>query len=247
MAVKATPEKAAPKKKADLKKRKAKKDGLIAAGPLVVNMKINKNVIYAGSGVAGLGILYFLGRAMGKINPFGSQESGSGGGGSGGGGGSAPTPGYSVYHRPGFSSSTTERGRYVSALERKKGKPYLWAANGPNAFDCSGYSQWGYKDIGVNVPRQVTEQSNEAPYSIVFETAQRLNDVKHLLKKGDCIGLDYDFGGRFSHVIIYAGGGKYLHASGKECCPCEGSRCKVVKDPLSKFAGVNVRSIYSWV
>jgi len=201
---------------------------------------MNNKLVYAGAGAAGIGTLYFLRKSIGAFNPF----SGSGGGGSDP---PAPGSGYSSGTKPGFSSSVTQRARFVSALKSKMGKPYIWGHTGPDSFDCSGLVHWAYKSVGKIVPRLVTEQSDQAPYWIVFERAERMTDIKHLLKKGDCIGVDYEFGGRFSHVIVYIGGNKFLHASGKEACPCEGSRCKVVKDSLSDLSGFNVRSIYSWV
>ena len=215
-------------------------------------MKKNTKII-AGSAAAGGTVLYLIWQAMGRINPFNRVRPGSGSGGSGGPGGfggPGPDPpggsGYSTYHKEGFSSSTTERGRFVSSLKSKIGKPYIWGARGPNSFDCSGLVDWAYGTLGIDVPERVTEQSGQAPYSIVFERFQSLNSIKHLLKKGDCIGLDYQQGGRFDHVLVFIGGNKFVHASGREACPCTGSRCKVVKDPLSHFSGTNVRSIYSW-
>ena len=39
------------------------------------------------------------------------------------------------------------------------GKSYLWAANGPNKFDCSGYTRWVYrKALNVNLPRHSAHQ-----------------------------------------------------------------------------------------
>lgn len=200
--------------------------------------------------MAGAGVLYLIANSMGLISherPGGSGGSGGSTGSSGGNVGVQEGSGYSVYNAPGFSSSTTQRNRFVTALKSKHGKPYGWGARGPNLFDCSGFVDWGYGTLGIDVPPTVTTQFDSAPYSVTFETAHRLNDVMGLVKKGDCIGLDYEWGGKFSHVIVYLGGGKFIHASGKESCPCAGSRCKVVKDPQSHFTGVNVRGIYSWV
>src|SRR2546423_592560 len=39
------------------------------------------------------------------------------------------------------------------------GKPYVWGAAGPNAYDCSGLVQWSFKRVGVNLPRVASMQS----------------------------------------------------------------------------------------
>lgn len=33
----------------------------------------------------------------------------------------------------------------------KLGVPYVWGAKGPSNFDCSGLTQWSYKQIGVTI------------------------------------------------------------------------------------------------
>lgn len=38
------------------------------------------------------------------------------------------------------------------------GRPYVWAANGPDAFDCSGFTKYIYKQLGVYIPRMVYDQ-----------------------------------------------------------------------------------------
>lgn len=161
--------------------------------------------------------------------------------------GSGTSSGYTKYTKPGWTSSLIKRNSFIAKLKSKKGKPYLWGHRGPDSFDCSGLVDWAYGELGIDVPPRVTEQSSEAPYSITFEAAHTLASIKHLLKRGDCVGLDYSFGDRYSHVIIYIGGSKFLQATGRETCPCADSRCKVVIDHIDHFGGENVRSIYSWV
>jgi len=33
------------------------------------------------------------------------------------------------------------------------GTKYVWAANGPNAFDCSGFTKYVFREIGIELPR----------------------------------------------------------------------------------------------
>jgi len=34
---------------------------------------------------------------------------------------------------------------------QKLGDPYVWAAAGPNAFDCSGLVMWAYEQVGIQL------------------------------------------------------------------------------------------------
>jgi cell wall-associated NlpC family hydrolase len=80
----------------------------------------------------------------------------------------------------------------------RRGMPYVWGAAGPTAFDCSGLVQWSFKQAGVNLPRVAAAQSMVgSPVS-----AARL-------QPGDLVF----FYRPVSHVAIYLGGGKVLHAS----------------------------------
>ncbi len=70
------------------------------------------------------------------------------------------------------------------------GKPYVWGATGPNAFDCSGLVQYVYARLGRQIPRTTYEQ-----YAALAVPRQAL-------QPGDLV-----FEGDLSHVGIYAGYG----------------------------------------
>jgi cell wall-associated NlpC family hydrolase len=40
----------------------------------------------------------------------------------------------------------------------RRGAPYVWAATGPDTFDCSGLTQWAYAKVGVSIPRVSRDQ-----------------------------------------------------------------------------------------
>lgn len=84
------------------------------------------------------------------------------------------------------------------------GKPYVYGATGPNAFDCSGLTQYVYNKFGVNISRTTYTQVNEG-------TKVNKND----LKAGDLVFFNTE--GSISHVGIYIGNGEFIHAprSGK--------------------------------
>ncbi|WP_433507713.1 C40 family peptidase [Pseudonocardia halophobica] len=86
----------------------------------------------------------------------------------------------------------------LAAARAKLGTPYQWGASGPNAFDCSGLTSWAFKQAGISIPRTSAAQST-------FGTAVS----KDQLQPGDLVF----FYSPVSHVGIYMGGGKILHAS----------------------------------
>lgn len=47
-------------------------------------------------------------------------------------------------------------GALVAAVRSQIGKPYRWAATGPDAFDCSGLVYWGLRQAGYDPPRFTT-------------------------------------------------------------------------------------------
>lgn len=77
------------------------------------------------------------------------------------------------------------------------GTPYKWAANGPNSFDCSGFTCYVYAHFGVGLPRTSGAQSGTGSF------VSRNN-----LQPGDLVF----FGSPVHHVGIYVGGGCYIHA-----------------------------------
>jgi cell wall-associated NlpC family hydrolase len=86
----------------------------------------------------------------------------------------------------------------VNTAMAQIGDPYVWAAAGPNAFDCSGLVQYAYAAAGINLPHSSRMQSTMgAPVS------------RDALQPGDLLF----FYSPVSHVGIYIGGGQMVHAS----------------------------------
>jgi peptidoglycan DL-endopeptidase CwlO len=80
----------------------------------------------------------------------------------------------------------------------KIGSPYRYGASGPNAFDCSGLVSWAFKRAGKSLPRTSRAMSKVGtPVS------------RDQLQPGDLVF----FYKPVSHVGIYIGNGKILHAS----------------------------------
>lgn len=91
----------------------------------------------------------------------------------------------------------------VDKAMSRRGKPYVWGATGPNRFDCSGLTQWSYRQKGISIPRVAAQQ------------AQAGKKVKRSeLKVGDLIFFRTDSSSpnRISHVGMYIGNNQFVHA-----------------------------------
>jgi cell wall-associated NlpC family hydrolase len=86
----------------------------------------------------------------------------------------------------------------VDTAMAQVGDPYVWAAAGPDAFDCSGLVQYAYAAAGIRLPHSSRMQSTMG--SPVSRSA---------LQPGDLLF----FYSPVSHVGIYIGNGQMVHAS----------------------------------
>ncbi len=77
------------------------------------------------------------------------------------------------------------------------GTPYQWGGNGPNTFDCSGFTTYVFRHFGISLPRTAAGQQG------VGVAVSKSN-----LQPGDLVF----FGSPAFHVGIYVGGGCYIHA-----------------------------------
>lgn len=84
------------------------------------------------------------------------------------------------------------------------GVKYIWAANGPSAFDCSGFTKYVFKKSGINLPRYSGHQAHVGK-KIKFKD----------LEKGDLVFFDTGkkFKRHVNHVGIFIGNNKFIHAS----------------------------------
>lgn len=107
--------------------------------------------------------------------------------------------------------SKSDREAIIAEAEKHIGKPYVWGGNGPDSFDCSGYTKWVYKhSINYDLPRVSEQQKTHmSTYGIQLPT----NDINQW-KKGDIIF--YGQNGVTEHVAIYYGDGKVIHAVGNK-------------------------------
>ncbi|MFD8083164.1 NlpC/P60 family protein [Kitasatospora sp. NPDC059722] len=87
----------------------------------------------------------------------------------------------------------------LSYAATKIGSPYVWAATGPNSFDCSGLMVWAFDQAGVSLPRTSQEQAG---------AGTRIGTDLSQAQPGDLLIFFNDA----HHVGIYAGNGQVLHA-----------------------------------
>lgn len=85
----------------------------------------------------------------------------------------------------------------VAAAESALGRPYVWGANGPSGFDCSGLMQWSYAHAGMQLPRTSQEQRSAGRQIPLSEA-----------RPGDLVIYRSDA----SHVGMYVGNGQVIHA-----------------------------------
>ncbi|UQA93526.1 C40 family peptidase [Streptomyces halobius] len=99
---------------------------------------------------------------------------------------------------------STDDGSYAAKAEKalsfarsQIGKPYVWGATGPSSYDCSGLTQAAWKTAGVDLPRTTWDQ---------VKIGERVATKD--LQPGDLVFFYDDI----SHVGMYIGGGKMIHA-----------------------------------
>ncbi|MEV5512434.1 NlpC/P60 family protein [Streptomyces flaveolus] len=101
---------------------------------------------------------------------------------------------------PALGGAVPASGRSAAALAAARsalGRPYVWGANGPSGFDCSGLTQWAYAQAGVGLPR-TSQAQRYAGRQIPLSEA----------RPGDLVAYRDDA----SHIGMYAGNGQVIHA-----------------------------------
>ena len=81
------------------------------------------------------------------------------------------------------------------------GSPYVWGAEGPDAFDCSGLTQYVFEEFGIELPRRAVSQS-------------KVGDRTTRLRRGDLLFFSNDARRSLvTHVGIYEAGRIMINAS----------------------------------
>ncbi|PTM99535.1 C40 family peptidase [Streptomyces sp. VMFN-G11Ma] len=104
--------------------------------------------------------------------------------------------GTGVLDKAGTKASRAGR-KAIAYATRQLGKPYVWGAEGPNSFDCSGLTSQAWLHAGIPIPRTAEEQWARLPHVPVSR-----------MRPGDLIIYFSDA----SHVALYIGAGKIISA-----------------------------------
>lgn len=104
----------------------------------------------------------------------------------------------------------------VDAALSQVGKPYKWAAAGPDSYDCSGLTMWAWARAGVSLPHNSTMQYNATP-----------RVPRDDWEPGDLLF----FGSPIHHVAMYIGNGKMVEA------PYSGQQVRINSAYRSDYVG----------
>lgn len=102
------------------------------------------------------------------------------------------------------SSSSASPSRTMATADKYLGVPYKWGGTSPRTgFDCSGFVQYVFAKEDVRLPRTSRQQAR---------AGERMPTRWSALSKGDLV-MFAEPGERISHVAIYAGNRRIIHAS----------------------------------
>jgi len=94
------------------------------------------------------------------------------------------------------------REELVNTAQGFLGVPYLWGGQDKKkGFDCSGLMMVSYRQNGLNLPRNSRVQ---------YQAGRRVS--KKQLQKGDLVFFATKGGTRVTHVGMYAGNNRFIHA-----------------------------------
>jgi len=103
------------------------------------------------------------------------------------------------------STSTSAGGSAAKLIARAKqfiGTPYKWGGSGPLGFDCSGFTQYLYRELGIDLPRVSSQQAASGP---------RISLDK--LRPGDLVAWDNSSRNNGAdHIAIYIGNNQVIQA-----------------------------------
>ena len=113
-----------------------------------------------------------------------------------------PAPPTAPPIKPAPAPSQAFGDKVVARARTYMGIPYKFGAEGPNYYDCSGFTQKVFRDLGVRLPRTAAQQSRVGRFI-----------AKKDLQPGDLVFFQNTYTkSSVDHVGIYIGGGKFINA-----------------------------------
>lgn len=100
------------------------------------------------------------------------------------------------------NSNKTLGSEIVEYAKTFLGAKYVSGGNGPNAFDCSGFTKYVYNHFGYSISRTSSTQANNG-----------VKVGKDELEQGDLLIFLDESKSKIGHVGIYIGGNRFIHAA----------------------------------
>ncbi|WP_066393757.1 NlpC/P60 family protein [Neobacillus mesonae] len=114
----------------------------------------------------------------------------------------------------GGSTASASASQVIANAKKYLGVPYVWGGTTPSGFDCSGFTSYVFRSVGISLPRVSRDQQRVGTR---ISTSQ--------VRPGDLVFR----GNPAHHVGIYIGNGQYIHA------PQTGDVVKISPYNPSKF------------
>ena len=95
---------------------------------------------------------------------------------------------------------------FVRVAQRYAGTPYVWGGESARGFDCSGFIMRVMRDLGYSA----------LPHSAAEQFRYGLPVAKSLLKLGDIVFFANTYKPGVSHVGIYLGRNRFIHAANSQ-------------------------------
>jgi hypothetical protein len=112
---------------------------------------------------------------------------------------------YAVRKQRKYGGRVDLRSELVGTAKRFIGTPYRWGGTSVDeGFDCSGLTMVVYQLNGLKLPRSSRQQYRAG-----------IPVGRNELRQGDLVFFATSWGRRVSHVGIYVGKGRFIHAPGK--------------------------------
>ncbi len=116
------------------------------------------------------------------------------------------------YIRSDFVDLTSETSSFISGVvslaKQYLGTRYTYGGASPSGFDCSGFTMYVFKQMGISLPHSATSQWQSGAGEKITSTSA--------LQSGDLVFFcdpSRSLGKACSHAGIYIGGGRVIHAS----------------------------------
>ena len=104
---------------------------------------------------------------------------------------------------PRSPSASAAAARVLNTADQYVGVKYVWGGSTPKGFDCSGFTKYVFAKNGVGIPRTSREQARIGDGVPIDFGEMRPGDLLLFAEPGEAV----------SHVAIYVGSGRIIHAS----------------------------------